>query len=197
MYNPLIHKDGFQFSPGYSRSLPRPLAPSKGGLRPGSRARSRSPGRSQLALVICPDYQEFPEGMREYSAPGSPVLSPRACSSPRPAASSPRTITTAKSMSRFPYPPSPRPVHHSVARARGDYALRDTASLPCSPVLGRTLPPLARDLSLPGSPNLPRIQIQDYERVFSGSEVRTSSSTATCQDRYLNGTKRIETEEVP
>ena len=158
MYNPLLHKDGFQFSPGHSRSLPRPLTPSRAG-KAHPRARSRSPGRPHLALVICPEYQEYPEGMREYSNPASPALSPRP--------SSPLN----KSYSRFPYPPSPKPVHHSVARTRG--ALRDTSSLPCSPVLARTMTPLGRDLSLPGSPNLPRIQVQDYERYFTASEVGT------------------------
>lgn len=155
MYNPLLHKDGYQFSPGYSRSLPRPINSSR--LKPGFRARSRSPGRSHLALVICPDFQEYPEGMREYSNPSSPVLSPRA--------SSPHGKSE-----RFPYPPSPRPIHHSVARTRGEYSLRDSNSLPCSPVLNRN--PVLRDLSLPGSPVLPRIQIQDYERIFTESEVR-------------------------
>ena len=154
MYNPLLHKDGFQFSPGYSRSLPRPLTPSKG-ARPVPRARSRSPGRPQLALVICPDYQEFSEGL---SVPGSPA--------------SPKS-------NKFPYPPSPRLVHHSLARARGDYVLRDTSSLPCSPVLPRSLaPPLGRELSLPGSPSLPRIQVQDYERMVAGSEVGNSYSSS-------------------
>ena len=137
MYTNVIHKEGFQFSPGSSRSLPRPLAP-------GGRARSRSPCRPHLALVICPDYCE-------YSSPGSPALSP-----------------LPSSTSRFPYPPSPRPVHHSLARTRGDYSLRDTSSLPCSPVLQRTVHGgLGRDLSLPGSPNLPRMKVQDYSRLYA------------------------------
>ena len=186
MYNALLPKEGLQFSPasGYSRSLPRPHnsirsdvtsltgtvgASGRGHRHRGPRTRSRSPGRPQLALVICPDFLvEFPEGMREYSAPSSPVSSARAVSPQNGGGS------------KFFYPPSPWPVPHSLARTRGELGLRDTNSLPCSPVLNRPVNAVARDVSLPGSPgspglarcSLPRIQVQDYERIVAtASEV--------------------------
>ena len=57
MYNPIIHKDGLQL--GTSRSLPRHFTTSgnKSSASSKVRARSKSPGRPQLALVLCPDYQ--------------------------------------------------------------------------------------------------------------------------------------------
>ena len=167
MYNPVIHKDGLQFSQGNSRSLPRHFTQAKVATK-AARARSKSPGRPQLALVLCPDYQEYPEGMVEYSRPNSPA----AMISSRP--SSPAHNKT----NRFPFPPSPRPVPHSLARTRGDYLIRDTHSLPSSPILNRVnrmggagSGMLGRELSLPGSPALPRIHVQDYEKVLTESEV--------------------------
>ena len=165
MYNPVIHKDGLHFSPGNTRSLPRHFTPGKSSARAG-RARSKSPGRPQLALVLCPDFQEYPEGMVEYSRPSSPA-----------ALVSSRASSPAPNKSRFPFPPSPRPVPHSLARTRGDYLARDTHSLPSSPVLNRVNRVMAgggmlgRELSLPGSPAVPRIHVQDYEKYLSESEV--------------------------
>ena len=174
MYNPIIHKEGLQFTPGNTRSLPRHFTPGKSSAAAAAaaasaasamraRARSKSPGRPQLALVLCPDYQEYPEGMVEYSRPSSP-----AGIGSRPASPS------LANKSRFPFPPSPRPVPHSLARTRGDYLVRDTHSLPASPVLNRVnrmTAGLGREMSLPGSPALPRIHVQDYEKVLSESEV--------------------------
>ena len=120
-----------------------------------SRSRSRSPGRPQLALVICPDYDEFPD----YASLASPLLvSP-------PGSASPCFSRTAGS--RFPYPASPRPLAlpHALARTRGlhhpsgGWGDTSSSSLPCSPVLAR----LGRRemASLPGSPTLPRIHISE------------------------------------
>ena len=160
MYNPLLHKER-----GLARTLPRPpgwrgVAPA---ARPQPRSRSKSPGRAgrpQLSLVLCPDYCEYPEGMREYS-PASPLPG------------SPRTSRPA-SPRHFPFS-APLPVPHALARTRGaehaaQLVLRDSASLPCSPVwsrLGRGPPALGRELSLPSSPVLPRIHIQDYDPATS------------------------------
>jgi hypothetical protein len=116
------------------------------------RSRSRSPGRPQLALVICPDYEEFPDY-------GSPLLSP-------PGSSSPCLTRSSAAGSRFPYPASPRPLApHALARTRAYHPTggweTSSSSLPCSPVLAR-LGPLSRELaSLPGSPTLPRIHISE------------------------------------
>ena len=143
MYSNIIPMEGM--SPGHSYSLPR------------HPARSRSPGRPQLALVICPEYNS--DYCSSPGGGGSPVLSPRP--------------TSPVFTQRFPYPASPRQalVHHSLARARGDYVLRDTSSLPCSPLLqrpgfqGSQLSLQAREFSLPGSPSLPRMRIQDYTTI--------------------------------
>ena len=66
---------------------------------------------------------------------------------------------------------------HALARARGTEVLTSSSSLPCSPVFarlqlpggvgGRTVgarfSPVSRELSLPSSPVLPRIHIQDFD----------------------------------
>ena len=182
MYNPVLHKDR-AIAPvpvSHTRSLPRPghsaLTSASG---PGAwtqsltrqakhRSRSRSPGglgaRSQLSLVICPDFHEYPEGMREYPPSPGP-------GSPRPGS------RTASPMGRGPKSQFPMfssglgggvPVPHALARTRGTEILRDSASLPCSPVFARLgagarFTPVSRELSLPSSPNLPRIHVQDFE----------------------------------
>ena len=181
MYNPVLHKDR-AIAPvpvSHTKSLPRPghqaLASVSGPAnwtksltRAKHRSRSRSPGglvsRSQLSLVICPDFHEYPEGMREYPpspGPGSPRLGSR----------------TASPMGRGPKNQFPMfsghlggqaPVPHALARTRGTEVLRDSASLPCSPVFARLgagarFSPVSRELSLPSSPNLPRIHVQDFE----------------------------------
>ena len=157
MYNPLLHKDRM-LSPAahHTRSLPRPHSSSLS--RPKPRSRSKSPGRAQLSLVICPDFNEFPEGMREYSNPSSPM------GSPRPGRH--RAHHFASSMNS--------PVPHALARTRGTEILRDSSSLPCSPVfarLGAGPRHLNRELSLPSSPTLPRIHIQDFDPKHKMSEV--------------------------
>ena len=166
MYNPLLHKDRLLSPAGHhTRSLPRPQSSAsawnKSLTRPKPRSRSKSPaGRSQLSLVICPDFNEFPEGMREYSNPGSPLASPR-----------PRRM---KGQLGFTGSLS-SPVPHALARTRATEVLRDSASLPCSPVFTRLgvagSRHLNRELSLPSSPNLPRIHIQDFDPHHNTSEV--------------------------
>ena len=166
MYNPLLHKDRLLSPAGHhTRSLPRPQSSAsswnKSLSRPKPRSRSKSPaGRSQLSLVICPDFNEFPEGMREYSNPSSPLASPRP--------------TRLKGQLGFTGNLS-SPMPHALARTRGTEVLRDSASLPCSPVftrLGAAGPRhLNRELSLPSSPNLPRIHIQDFDPHHKTSEV--------------------------
>ena len=175
MYNPVLHKDRMLSPSGHhTRSLPRPQSSASGqpwnkSLPRGKpRSRSKSPaGRSQLSLVICPDFNEFPEGMREYSNPGSPLASPRP-RSPMPGQRlKGQQFMFSNTMS------SPRP--HALARARGTEVLRDSASLPCSPVFARLgaggSRNLARELSLPSSPTLPRIHIQDCDPKHKLSEV--------------------------
>ena len=181
MYNPVLHKDR-AIAPvpvSHTRSLPRPghqaLASASGPAnwtksltRAKHRSRSRSPGglgaRSQLSLVICPDFHEYPEGMREYPPSPGP-------GSPRPGS------RTASPMGRGPKTQFPMfsghlggqaPVPHALARTRATEVLRDSASLPCSPVFARLgagarFSPVSRELSLPSSPNLPRIHVQDFE----------------------------------
>ena len=165
MYNPVLHKDR-ALSPcvpvSHTRSLPRPSHSTpasahwtKSLTRAKHRSRSRSPGgaRSQLSLVICPDFQEWPEGMREYpSSPGS---------GSRTASPLGQGVFTGGLGAGAPLP-------HALARTRGTEILRDTASLPCSPVFARLgaaarFAPVSRELSLPSSPNLPRIHVQDFE----------------------------------
>ena len=165
MYNPVLHKDRMLSPSGHhTRSLPRPQSSgwSKSLTRPGPRSRSKSPaGRSQLSLVICPDFNEFPEGMREYSNPSSPLASPR------PGQRMKGQLGFSTSLSS--------PVPHALARARGTEVLRDSASLPCSPVFARLgaggRGHLNRELSLPSSPTLPRIHIQDCEPKHKISQV--------------------------
>ena len=181
MYNPVLHSDRV-IAPApvsHTRSLPRPghsaltsgPAAWTGSLtrpRAKHRSRSRSPGglgaRSQLSLVICPDFHEYPEGMREYPPSPGP-------GSPRPGS------RTASPMGRGPKSQFPMfsghlggqvPVPHALARTRGTEILRDSASLPCSPVFARLgagsrFTPVSRELSLPSSPTLPRIHVQDFE----------------------------------
>ena len=187
MYNPLLHKDRAT-PPGHAhtRSLPRP---GRGGgaeagagagagylslTRPAKlRGRSRSPARPQLSLVICPDFHEYPEGMREYSpAPATPsprTHSPLALHRVKGAAGAGAGLFAAREGGpRHP---------HALARARGTEVLTSSSSLPCSPVFarlqlpggvgGRTVgarfSPVSRELSLPSSPVLPRIHIQDFD----------------------------------
>ena len=167
MYNPLLHKDRM-LSPAshHTRSLPRPPQSSSGWSkslgRAKPRSRSKSPaGRAQLSLVICPDFNEFPEGMREYSNPRSPLASPR------PARLKGTHTGFSGSLSS--------PVPHALARTRGTEVLRDSTSLPCSPVFARlgagAARHLNRELSLPSSPNLPRIHIQDFDPRHRPAEV--------------------------
>ena len=169
MYNPILHKDRMLGPTAHTtRSLPRPSTStgwSKSLTRAKHRSRSRSPGRSQLSLVICPDFHEFPEGMREYSNHNSP------CPSPSP--------MSAKVRNQFPF--SGRhvpPKQHALARTRGTEILTDTASLPCSPVFSRLggsrsrLSPICRELSLPSSPTLPRIHIQDFDPTSKVSRIK-------------------------
>ena len=175
MYNPVLHKDRMLSPSGHhTRSLPRPQSSASGqpwnkSLPRGKpRSRSKSPaGRSQLSLVICPDFNEFPEGMREYSNPGSPLASPRPMS-PMPGQRLKGQFVFSNTMMS-----SPRP--HALARTRGTEVLRDSASLPCSPVFARLGAGggrhLNRELSLPSSPSLPRIHIQDCEPKHKLSEV--------------------------
>ena len=172
MYNPLLHKERHPSPLSHPRTLPRPHSSgwNKSLTRPANRSRSRSPGRPQLSLVICPEFMEYPEGMREYSNPNSPMPSPR-----------PISPHSGRVRAPFPFPPStPLPVPHALARARGTEVLRDSASLPCPPVFGRLGArqggPLARELSLPSSPSLPRIHIQDFGHKSGGSEVSTNTS---------------------
>ena len=160
----MIHKD---VALG-SRSLPRPASASS---RQRFRSRSRSPGRSQLSLVLCPDFIEHPEGMREYggSNHGSPLHSPRPASpmiilgkSRNSSQFNFRNNIASSTSANNPLMP------HAIARTRGTEVLRDTASLPCSPVFARLgatsrFTNVTRELSLPSSPNLPRIHVQDYD----------------------------------
>ena len=186
MYNPLLHKDRM-LSPAshHTRSLPRPPQSSSGWSkslgRAKPRSRSKSPaGRAQLSLVICPDFNEFPEGMREYSNPSSPLASPRP-RSPMPGGPGGRLkgqFVFSNTLS------SPRP--HALARTRGTEVLRDSASLPCSPVFARLgaggaggARNLNRELSLPSSPSLPRIHIQDCEPKLKLSEVGLTLTSLT------------------
>ena len=180
MYNPLIHKDRV-IAPvpvGHTRSLPRPsssspspAAWSKSLTRPKyrNRSRSRSPGRPQLSLVICPDFHEYPEGMREYNSGGnSPCPSPCRASSPMPGRVKTQFQFSGQLGTQVPMP-------HALARTRGTEVLRDTASLPCSPVftrlgVGARFAPITRELSLPSSPNLPRIHVQDFDPKSKVSE---------------------------
>lgn len=167
MYNPLLHKDRV-IGPApshHTRSLPRPTSAASGWSkslnRVKNRSRSRSPGRSQLSLVICPDFHEYPEGMREYpSSPNSP------CPSPRSASPMSSRVKAQPPFSGHMSGPVPMP--HALARTRGTEVLRDTASLPCSPVftrlgVGARFAPVSRELSLPSSPTLPRIHVQDFD----------------------------------
>ena len=188
MYNPVLHKDRM-LSPSshHTRSLPRPQSsssaspwgsPSLSLSRGKPRSRSKSPAaRSQLSLVICPDFNEFPEGMREYSNPSSPLASPRP-RSPMPGGPGGRLkgqFVFSNTLS------SPRP--HALARTRGTEVLRDSASLPCSPVFARLgaggARNLNRELSLPSSPSLPRIHIQDCEPKLKLSEVGLTLTSLT------------------
>lgn len=166
MYNPVIHKD---VSLG-SRSLPRPTSASSAKLaRQRFRSRSRSPGRSQLSLVLCPDFVEHPEGMREYgsnSNHGSPIHSPRPAS-PMIMPGKSRNSNQFHFRNNIASANNPL-LPHAIARTRGTEVLRDTASLPCSPVFARLgatsrFANVTRELSLPSSPNLPRIHVQDYD----------------------------------
>ena len=168
MYNPLLHQqvaasagDTMSSSSSFTHSLPRPVTSSQSKLNSAKqrfRSRSRSPGRSQLSLVICPDFLEHPEGMREYSRSNSPLASP-----------SPVTTKFKNTFTSGVHPLQP----HAVARARGTEVLRDTASLPCSPVFSRLGVPssrflnVAREMSLPSSPTLPRIRVQDLDATVS------------------------------
>ena len=182
MYNPVLHKDRVigPVPATHTRSLPRPTtssstssaAWSKSLTRPKyrNRSRSRSPGRPQLSLVICPDFQEYPEGMREYNSnANSPCPSPCRASSPMPGRTS--SPMPGRPKTQFPFSGhlgAQVPMPHALARTRGTEVLRDTASLPCSPVftrlgVGARFAPVTRELSLPSSPNLPRIHVQDFD----------------------------------
>ena len=163
MYNPLYHRAPPSPLSPRPRTLPRPhnyRAP-----RPApQRSRSRSPGgRPQLALVICPDFHEFPEGMREYgpSPRGSPVMARRAVTA-QPSTKG-AFLFSSPSMGRSP---------HALSRTRGS-ELATASSLPCSPKLARSLvgAQLSRERSLPSSPRLPRIHVQDFGDNLGGSEV--------------------------
>ena len=161
----MLHKDVSLCT----RSLPRPTSSSsaKSLAKQRLRSRSRSPGRSQLSLVLCPDFVEHPEGMREYgSNHGSPLHSPRPAS---PMMMSGKSRNSSQFNFRNNIASANNPLlPHAIARTRGTEVLRDTASLPCSPVFARLgatsrFTNVTRELSLPSSPNLPRIHVQDYD----------------------------------
>ena len=148
MFNPLLHKERLAAVVSSPAATPRRSA-SPHRRQKASRARSHSPGRGPpppLSLVICPAYMEHPEGMREYTA--SPTPQPTA------------------TVRRWGFPRSP----HALSRTRGSELA--TYSLPGSPMVSRlAAPPLGRELSLPASPQLPRIQIQDFGDNFSEVEI--------------------------